>query len=177
MSGSISLSKETMLAMLAQSATFEAWVGAAGNAAAAAKRIYSRGLPPPANGRRYTLEEWAGLRPFCIVALPDREPYTALRGPGLAWGDKGRLELYFEAAIDADNAGNPATAEAVLTDVLGGIVLDLQALTTARTYLDLIEIDLALRPTRCTEKDAGSEGDHFFAVLSVNWSGGAEGGG
>ena len=174
MSGPITAAKDAFSSMLANSAGFQALVGVE-TSVDAAKRIYSRGLPPPANAMRYTLDELAALRPFAILYFPDRDPYVARRTAHMAWGEAGRVEAYFEVAIDPSNANDPAAAEAALTDLLGGVVSDLKAAAGQAGALNLTEIAVGVRPMRCSEKERGSEGDHFFTILAVAWHGGIEG--
>ena len=61
---------------LAACAAWQSECGAA-DAAEALEHVYIDGLPNPAKGAAHTRGELEGLRPYALVFMPERDPYTA----------------------------------------------------------------------------------------------------
>jgi hypothetical protein len=172
--GTLSLALDAFRTTLANCLAFQAWAGVVG-AVNAAARIYLVGLPAPADGQQYTLAELASYRPFALASIaPQRGAIAAAdatsAGFDFAWG--GRIDVQFEQAIAESDLADLAEAERKFLNSLGAILDGLVELAGSGTYLRITGLALAEGPLRERSAERPAQGDSYWALVEVTWSGG-----
>ena len=155
--GFLSTPVDTLRTMLANSAAFQTWVGAA-DATAAKARIYP-----------FTIDEGSYTRPYAIVTFGDGGFSLNNVGTGAAdsFQDRGQLRIFFEANVSAGNQGNHADSVYEFTNQIGAVLSDIAALAVSG-YLVISSFRVSV-PSRsdAEEKDAGA--DYFNVVVEVEY--------
>ena len=177
--GPISLAQGHLHTMLADSATFRTWVGAA-NQAEALDDIYRVSLPPPDAGGVYTVEELQGYRPFALVWTAPAQGYALTAdamSPGIELRESGSLIIRFEQDVPAELSGendDPAEIDLRFMNTIGQIFADLNALSRSATagYLTITDLDLVISCERTHEDHVEAEGDAILSVVEARWRGG-----
>ncbi len=161
--------------LIAESATFQTWVGAA-SAAAAKTSIHLLQLPDPADSDGYSLVESQGKRPFCLLGFPVGAPNRFNRiadGATLTFAERGTLLMAFENNIEPIE--DPDTLDDRLFTFLnniGGIFADILAKagtsdgSKAFLWVSAVEIIEFFRADR---DELSTHGDYFWLSASVDW--------
>ena len=124
--GSISLAQEHLRQTLAHSASWQAECNCAGDAAAAAERIYPNGLPKPENGETHTKQELQSYRPYAIVYTAEKDGFRKTADAGgthFYYNPSGQLMVRINREAP-EAAGDEPTADANNTflNLLGKIL-------------------------------------------------------
>lgn len=184
--GELSIPLENLRALLAHSAAFRTWVGAA-DAAAAKDRIHLVDLPPPEDGREFTLEELRGLRPLAQIDLwtPERgwgeQPWMTQRVADCTYADGGKLTLDLVQDILEEDAANFADCKLRFMNEVGAVLRDIKQMANQTDHLDAGEIAAGIGgigihrievfqgPARADEAQVQTQGDHWRVQLLVHW--------
>jgi len=166
--GSVSLAVDHLRVMLADSATFRTWVGAA-NQAAALARIYYEALPPPANRNEYTLAEALALRPFAQIWSAPHAGFTMRPDAvGARSAESGSLSIQFEQTVDSLITDDAAEISRRFANVIGKIMDDLDAVREVAGYLSFTA--LAFSGVGRGDMDKRSaQGDFVVATIDMEW--------
>ena len=167
--GSMGLAQQHLANMIADSAAFRAWVGAADQAEAFGS-IYQDALPPGGTD----LADLQALRPFALVWTDPQLGFNKQFAAGGAarWHTaSGVIGVYFEAEIDAADASDPAEAGVKFKNVIDAIQSEMDAINGQAGYLGYDEIRKVEGPTRSDEDDRPTQGDFLFLVWQVVWKG------
>lgn len=166
--GSISLAVDHLMVMLADSATFRTWVGAA-NQPAALARIYYEALPPPANRNEYTLAEAVALRPFAQIWSAPHAGFTKRPdAAGAKSAESGSLSIQFEQTVDSSITTDAAEISRRLANTIGKIMDEMDAVREVAGYLCFTAMTFSgLGRGRMDERSG--QGDFVVATLEVEW--------
>lgn len=152
--GSYSLPLENLRILVANSSTFQTWVGAI-DATAALARIY-----------KIAKAEAGLVRPFCMVDHESTSK-TKIAEPN-TFEPSGALRLFFEDVPDDSDASNEAIIEA-FTNEVGGIIDDMEALAGTDGFLMATGFNESSPPTRYQRSKSQSEGDIIQCSWFVDW--------
>jgi hypothetical protein len=123
--GPISLAQELLRASLAACKYFQTFCGV-DSSAEALLRIWHEGLPPPANfGDRYTLDELAKLRPYCVIYTDEQAGFSMRHDSTddhFRYRPSGVLIARFERALPKDVHNDFAEADRRLRNLAGQIM-------------------------------------------------------
>lgn len=145
---------------LANSTTFQAWVGAA-DAAAALASIHLYDVDPDAD------KSFQAQMPLAIVrdADPPQVAWTHLS----AWPLGGVVVVEFLDAVAAANQSDHEAAGNAFRNNAEGVLDDLMALSEAGGYLMIRRIEPESGPARTHPDYIQSQGDAFMATYRVHW--------
>jgi hypothetical protein len=175
-SGALSVPQAALRLMLADCAAARTWLGAADQAAALA-RIHYDGLPAPANGAEYTLEELTTYRPYAVIYTPDRRglvyhldaisTHSEFRRNGAVC-----LRLY-NSPDETDNDEPTSEANLKWKNTLGAILDGLADLAgtvgASGSYLAFDVMKLEEGPSWGHPKRAKTDGVYQWAEISFDW--------
>ena len=123
--GSMSLVKERAGITLADCPTWRTLTATATTAAAKA-RIHLDGIPPPANGVKYTLEEAMAYRPCATIWLDPHGGYRCTRDSVNGFRESGRLYVELWRTIaDPPKSGPDSDVDREWSNIVGAIVDEL----------------------------------------------------
>lgn len=167
--GFLALPLDGMRDMLAASAAFQAWTGAA-DAEAAAAFVH---LVAPDAGGEYPDSEAPHTAPQRHVILNLGKTRRTLAGVGVAglFHQRIDVEAYFEGQTDpSDRDKSEIPALSFLTS-LGAILADLEAASQTGGNLQILTYDLS-PPDRIDNSLTGDPGDYFClsAVFTVGFN-------
>jgi len=162
--GSISLIEEAGRQVLAACATFRSFVVSL-DVPTALNHIYRDDLPPPTDGKSYTVAEHQALRPCAIVSLDRNAGLAFRREADLVWSATGRLTIQLLRSLDTEDLldGNPtAEAERDFDDLVGPILDELLAKSGGGlaevAYLDFVGAVVQFGPYSGDPKRIGEMG-------------------
>jgi len=158
--GPLSLPLENLRTLLANSATFKTWVGAA-DVTAAKDRIYLAGVAGTAYTRPYAVVMQAGAGGLERVAEAD--------GAAKRFIASGRLLLALEDDVPSDYQSSYADAELDFTNTIGAIISEMEALAGTSGFLAVKHIAIHSGPARSDADEKSSTGDYYQIVLEVEW--------
>ena len=179
-SGPMSLAKQRLRVLLANSSTWQTWTGTA-NATAALETIYINALAPPPNKNKYTLAQLEALRPFAIVETSESGGFkkdAIAGGIGFVFDESGQIVLSIEANTAEGDVDDPSEAMIKFENNLGNVISEMATLagTTGTinvdsnpNYLNVNEISVEMGPMRSVEDVKNTEGDFHFAVAIIGW--------
>lgn len=173
----MALHQEYLRTALSQSATFQAWCGAA-DAAAALARIHDINLPAPADGQALTAAEETSRRPCAVVWTAPEEGYArhhVSTGTAHDWAESGRLMLQLEMVVP--NGADYREAWLVFANAISGILDDLWAKTGSDGCLAFNETVLEMGPDRVHPDNAdAAQVDLYVVLIGIRWRRGLGGG-
>lgn len=172
--GSMALAEGHLINTLADSAVFRRWCGA-DQSVQARNKIHRGIIPPPPNGKTYSLDEIIDLRPYVIIATPG---VRLTRTTATSYKDRGELILKFVESIPQEWYEDPGRAELSFKRGIGEVLDDLMTYPIddpgAGPYLVIDEIRMDDEPQRIPDKEILTQGDHQMWVVTFYWGGGAE---
>ena len=171
--GDIALTMENLRTLLAQSTTFQAWVGATGleaeRIAAAKARAhlggYSIGRESEYPTDAQKKAAWQAARPFAII-----NPTEDLRHTSRASGKydfAGSLYLYFEADVADEDDTDFEGPLVEIGNTLDAIRREMLTLAGTNGYLRIRDLALIVPPERAERKLRTVQGDHQAAAYRV----------
>ncbi len=156
---------ENLRQLLAHCLVWQSWCRSSGDAAAAAESVYLCGPPGPEESA-YGSEELRVLRPMAVVLwMPG---FRAERIGAVQYRATGNLGLRLEADVPAELADSERDSEIDFLNHLGNLIAEMTGIDQGLGYLVPLAIGVQ-SVKRSSRKSAGSEGDYFEAVLSVEW--------
>jgi hypothetical protein len=175
-SGPISLPLENGRTLIANCAAFRTWTGTA-DIAAAKNRIHLVDFEPPENGREYTADELAALRPYAEVdefippdERPGGDPFVSQRQGYGAFVDAGKLLVRFFDNVDDVDAQNPSEARLQFMNKVGAVIAEIKELGGGDT--DLLSVHRITRwepYRRSDESEAETMGDFYRCSFVLTW--------
>lgn len=145
---------------------FRTWCGAA-NAEEAAAHIFQDELPPPSNGRDYTVQELQGYRPCLVYWM---SPQNGFKSRAVAYGAQWtfRDSVTFHAKLIQNATGKDFAAifKAFKASV-GAMIGDLEELAGRGGYLAISGIDILEGPYIHPENVWSTQGEAVWAVLAL----------
>lgn len=173
--GPISLPLGNARSLLAACPTWVTWAGS-GNSATALAHVHLVDLPAPADGKKYTLAEMTGYRPFAIIDLADGGlAFSADRSAEVAFERSGRLSLTIESAVATGDVGNDSEIVLKALNNIGGIVSDIignldddQGLVADGGHLNVRKVELVSLEL-CAEEDGQTQGVFVRAALNMEY--------
>lgn len=164
----ITLAEQALANMLANSAAFRSFCGAA-DANAALKRIHFDALPQPeGDAAEHSADELKKLRPFAIVYTAAHNGYKLTRVATETFAESGTLEMLLEDNLPASIAADGPRLMRRFKNQLGAILRELQTLAWQPGYLAVNSFDVVAL-AREAEDERENNGDNVFAFLSVPW--------
>ncbi len=152
--GKLSITMETLRDMLASCTAFQTWTGET-TAAGAEDHIYLDDLDPPA-GEEYTANEWANVRPFCIISMPSwGSERIATNTPRFS----GTLEIDLVQTVPEAIADDPAEVALQFRNSMGQILDELLTLDLTAQTLEIVEVEQRGSVGRTHPKDTATYGD------------------
>lgn len=171
--GILSLPLDNARTLIANSATWQNWVGAA-DADAAKEHIHIAGPPPP-SGEYFSDAEMNNLWPLCVLALPpDGQGFAVRRegdGTDLVMPQRGMVMAMFEDGVDGENENSPGDAEFAFLNEIGGVLGDMLDLAGTgdgtNQYLWLRGASINRGPMR--EDINEQERPHHWILIDLPW--------
>ena len=146
-----------MANLLAQSANFQAWTGAA-NAAAALALVH---IIEPDDG--------AVAHPLAVVNWKNIRWNAIASGTAFQFASSGLIEVLLESPVDPSQIDLSADPAYAFTNAVGGIVADLLALAGQSGQLYMTGLSIDEPPSRVPEGYLGDVGDYFQIRLTAQW--------
>lgn len=173
-SGIVSLPLEKLRTIIANCAAFQAWTGTA-DVAEATTRLHLIG-PKAEDGRKFTAEELAELRPFGVIdewrvpGRPGGGAWVMDRHAQGGYTPSGKLLLTFEDAVADDDSGNPDEARLAFMNRLGDVINEMLLLGGGDTeYLSIHRVERWEYYARGDETEAAPQGDFYWASYVIDW--------
>lgn len=173
----LSLYLANLRSIISQSATWQAWTGNTGNAAAAANSLYLIGVMPPSvldgtpDNQGYAPADWNKLRPFSVINYAARDGYDARQDgegfTGMSFVESARILFSFEDTIDPANAENYSDQVIGFLENVGGVIDDLKAATGVDGNINFHTIKMEGIPRRADQTEVATRGDYLMVIFSV----------
>lgn len=157
--GRLSLPLLNSQTIVSNSSNFQTWVGAAGDASAAAARFYMVGNE-------------SVTRPFGMAYHNDGTAFTMEMIAGGAahyFVDSGSVMWLFEDDIDAADLDDLTDAELAFTNTVGAILSDVLLLAGQSGYMTVTGIDKRIGPRREGKDEKNTTGQYFQIGFEVSW--------
>jgi len=167
--GALTYAKDDLQTLVAASATFQNWVGAAG--ATEAERRANAAL------RVYLDIEESPARPFAAVHFGQPAEIEDMAKTGgsaqfMSGGDRGTVELVFEAAVDTTHS-TPADQLRAFERKVDAILEEMKALAGTDGFLIVRAIRIADGPARYGTTDGDlADGDFYQVGYAIEYGGG-----
>ncbi len=170
--GSLSLSKANLKNSLANSATFQAFVGAA-NATEASARIHNSAWPIPADGVAHTLAECLDIRPCAVIAVnldEGHSGYISTQETDGGFNRMGILTLLIYWTIPDEIKTDINEISTRMENLLGQIMRDIELQVNQADRLDF-KTDYIGKIERSKVEDVFNEGDELVGEMVFVWEG------
>jgi len=158
--GMISLPLENLRTLLANSSTFQDWVGAAGTPeqkiVAAKNRIYLVGY-----------DSDSVVRPFACISWGEDWVAEAIGGGAShSFSCRGSLWLLFEDAVAVANQGDHEDAAFAFTNEVGQIISDIESLAASSELFAAQSFEQQVAPRRASKDEPV---DIYQVLFRVRW--------
>lgn len=155
-SGIMSLPLAHLQTLIAASATFQSWVGAA-DAAAAKNSIHLINVP-----------DTVLTRPFALIGFGEK--WKAQKTAEFFHDKRGELFLVFEADVAEIDQASEADAVFAFMNQVGAVISHMLSMAGNNGYLNVIEAEMLAPPVRITSEDNEFE-DYYTVEFTVVWGG------
>lgn len=154
--GILSIPFSNLQTLLADCATFQAWVDA-DNATEAKESIHF-----------LAVDADEATRPFALIS-PDAEWTLTAISSGPDFSDHGALILTLEADISEVNVGNPADEYFEFANAVGGIIDEMSQKARSGAYMMVSSFSFEEAPYRSRKERKNSDGDYCGVSFKVTY--------
>jgi hypothetical protein len=153
--------------LISKSATWRAWTGKA-TEEEAIRSIYPIGLPPPPDQQEFTADDLRELRPFALVNLGFRQPFTFRRGALKQYLPSGVIIAGFEDEIPAEDRDNFDDHTFHFLNRLGTVIEEVLDEAESGGYPVIQEVRV-LPARRAEPEEIPARGDFIVAAVEFDF--------
>ncbi|HEX8914416.1 MAG TPA: hypothetical protein VF796_18860 [Humisphaera sp.] len=166
--GPIAVHVAAVRELIAASATWRAWVGAA-SAADAAMSVYPVGLPPPPGRASFSREDLRELRPFAVVNVGGRGEQFAFRRAALGqFVPGGTVLVGFEDEVLVEDGRNFADHTYEFLNRVGAVVAEALEAGEGGGF-PVIQAARVSSPYRAKPEEVAARGDYLACGVAFDF--------